>query len=300
VSQDSQELGVDREQAVNAAQQDLNFFAALAIPEIFLYLFPVVFIAIWQILQQAAKREHGKDFLAIGIPRGFGKTILLKLYVVYLILFTDRRFILIVCNTDALAQNFLADVMDILNSTNIKNIFGDWALTAERETLHQKKFTFRGRGIVLAALGSGSSLRGLNIKYVRPDVIIMDDMQSREQAESVVESMKITTWMLGTLLKAASPHRCLYIFVGNMYPFEGSILKKLKYNPTWISFITGAIQEDGESIWPELKSIDDLLTELENDVQFGHPEIFYSEVMNDEEAGTRSGIDISQIKALPH
>ena len=50
------------------------------------------------------------------------------------------------------------------------------------------------------------------------------------------------------------------------------------------------------SIWPELKSVDELLTELENDTSLGHPEIFYSEVMNDEEAGTRSGIDVSRIR----
>jgi len=296
-STEAVEAAVDRESAANSARDNLNLFAALAVPEIFLYLYPAVFLAIWQILLQAAKRIKGKDYLAIGLPRGFGKTIFLKLYVVYLILFTDRQFILIVCNTDGLAQNFLADVADILDSSNIKAIFGNWRIAITKDTLNQKKFSFRGRNIVLAAMSSGASLRGLNIKFVRPDVIIMDDMQSREQAESVVEAIKITSWMLGTLMKAASPHRCLYVFVGNMYPFEGSILKKLKYNPTWISFITGAIQEDGESIWPELKSIDDLLTELENDTTFGHPEIFYSEVMNDEEAGTRSGVDISQIKS---
>jgi hypothetical protein len=288
--------GVDRDSAVDAAKRDLNFFAALSIPSIFLFPYPVIFLAIWQILQTAIEKAKGKDYLAIGIPRGFGKTILLKLYAVYIVLFTDRRFILIVCNTQTLAENFLADVADILDSDNIQAIFGNWRLTLDKDRLDQKKFSFRGRPVVIAALGAGSSLRGLNIKFVRPDCIIMDDMQSREQAESPVESTKTTTWMIGTLLKAASPHRCLYIFVGNMYPFEGSILKKLKYNPTWISFICGAILEDGNSIWPDLKSVDELLTELENDTSLGHPEIFYSEVMNDEEAGTRSGIDVSKIK----
>ena len=245
----------------------------------------------------ATEKVKGQDRLALGLPRGFGKTILLKLYVVYLILYTDRRFILIVCNTQALAENFLADVADILSSLNVLSIFGDWRLSSEKDSLNLKKFAFRGRPVTLAALGSGGSPRGLNIKFVRPDVIIMDDMQSREQAESPVESAKLISWMIGTLLKTASPERCLFVFIGNMYPFEGSILKKLKYNPAWISFICAAIREDGESIWPELRSVDDLLTELENDTSLGHPEIFYSEVMNDEEAGTRSGIDISRIRS---
>jgi hypothetical protein len=41
--------------------------------------------------------------------------------------------------------------------------------------------------------------------------------------------------------------------------------------------------------------VESLLEELENDESMGHPEIFYSEVMNDEEAGSRSSIDFREI-----
>lgn len=289
---------VNREEAVENAKEHLNFLASLALEEIFRYLYPKALLVIWNILVEAIKQTRGKTHLALGIPRGFGKTILLKLYVLYCVLFTDRRFILVVCNTQTLAENFLGDVVHLLSNGNIVTIFGSWQLAVERDTLALKKFSFRGRHITLACAGAGTSLRGLNIRFLRPDVIIMDDMQSREQAESPLESIKVLTWMIGTLMKAASPERCLYIFVGNMYPFEGSILRKLKYNPTWISFITGGILEDGESIWPELKPVEELLTELENDTAMGHPEIFFSEVMNDEEAGTRSGVDISAIGSV--
>jgi len=288
-------IGASRDEAIEAAKRDLNFFASLCIPDVYLFPFPLVFVAIWQLLTSDAVKPSGQTRLCIGLPRGFGKTILLKLYVVWLILFTDRKLILVICNTASLAENFIADVVDILSSQNIINLFGDWRIALEKDTQPLKKFTFRGRPISLAALGSNSSLRGLNIKFVRPDAIIMDDMQSREEAESPVESETGLTWMLGTLMKANNKVRCQFAFVGNMYPFEGSILKKLKTNPAWTSFICGAILEDGNSIWPELRSVEDILDELENDISMGHPEIFYSEVMNDEEAGNRAGIDITKI-----
>lgn len=288
-------VGVSRQQAIEYAKIDLNFFAALCIPDVFAFNFPPVFLAIWQMFTDGAVKQIGQDRLAIGLPRGFGKTILLKLYVAWLLAFTDRKFILVVCNTAALAENFIADVVDILSHPNYIRLFGDWRIGLEKDTQPLKKFTFRGRSVSLAALGSGSSLRGLNIKFVRPDAIIMDDMQSREEAESPVESMKILTWMLGTLMKANSKVRCQFTFVGNMYPFDGSILKKLRTNPAWYSFICGAILEDGNSIWPELRSVEDILDELENDTSMGHPEIFYSEVMNDDEAGNKAGIDITKI-----
>ena len=224
-------VGLSRDQAVDACRQDLNFFAALCVPDVFEFDFPPVFLAVWQMLTDAAVKKVGQDKLAIGLPRGFGKTILLKLYVVWLILFTDRRFILVVCNTANLAENFISDVVDILSSPNIVRVFGDWRVGLTKDTQPLKKFTFAGRPVTIAALGSGSSLRGLNIKFVRPDSIIMDDMQSREEAESQVESIKVLTWMLGTLLKANNKARCQFTFVGNMYPFDGSILKKLRTNP---------------------------------------------------------------------
>src|SRR5947207_2265227 len=146
---DTVELGTDRDSAILAAKQDLNWLAALTIPEIFQFPYPPIFLAIWQMFQSAVEKERGKDHLAIGIPRGFGKTIILKLYVLYLVLFTDRKFILIVCNTQELAENFLSDVADMLSSENIIRLFGDFRLALERDTLKLKKFSFRGRPIIL-------------------------------------------------------------------------------------------------------------------------------------------------------
>ncbi len=289
------EVGVSRDEAVNASRLFLDFFAALCVPEVFKFNYPPIFKAIWQLLTTAALKPSGKERLAIGIPRGFGKTMVLKLFVAWCIVFTDRKFILIICNTAGLAENFIADVTDILSSLNFLRVFGDWRLTLEKDTQELKKFSFRGRPVILAGLGAGSSLRGLNIKFVRPDMILQDDMQSREEAASPVESMKSLSWMIGTLMKANDNQRCLHVFVGNMYPYEGSILRKLQVNPAWISFITGAILEDGQSLWPEMRSIDDILQELENDESLGHPEIFFSEVMNDPVAGSRAGIDFSKI-----
>jgi hypothetical protein len=289
------DVGITREQAVESCRSSMDFFAAICVPEIFKFLYPPIFKAIWQLLTSAALEQVGKKRLAIGIPRGFGKTMVLKLFVAWCIAFTNRKFILVVCNTSGLAENFIADVADILSSLNYLRVFGDWRMTLEKDTQELKKFSFKGRTVILAGLGAGSSLRGLNIKFVRPDLILQDDMQSREEAGSPVESVKNLSWMLGTLMKANDNQRCLHVFVGNMYPYEGSILRKLKTNPAWISFITGAILEDGESLWPELRTVEDILTELENDESMGHPEIFYSEVMNDEVAGSRSGVDFSKI-----
>lgn len=296
------EAAASRGELVESCRDSLDFLAAMVLTEIYAYGYPAPLKAAFQMISAAAMTLVGKPKYAIGIPRGFAKTIILKLYVVWLILFSDRRFILVVCNTASHAENFIADVADMLSNSNIVSIFGDWRGPTgkpEKDRQELKKFHFRGKDIILAGIGSGGSVRGLNIKFRRPDIVLMDDMQNREEAENPDVASAMFDWMLGTLMKACHPQKCVFIFVGNMYPFQGSILRKLKHSKEWISFITGGILADGDSLWPEHRSIQDLLQELAFDTEQGRPQLFFSEVMNDEESGTVSGIDVSKIPECP-
>jgi hypothetical protein len=281
-------------------KESLDFLAATLMPLVFEFCFPPVFKAVWSWLLKYAHTTRTFPQLALGLPRGFGKTTLLKVFIVYCILFTNRRFILITSATATLAENILSDVIDMLNEPNIVHAFGDWKIGIEKDTTDTKKFGYRGRNIILAAIGAEGSLRGLNLKNERPDVMIFDDIQTKECADSEIQSNKLEEWMIGTAMKAKSPKGCMYLFVGNMYPTRYSILRKLKHNPKWIKFITGGIQADGTSLWEELQPIDQLMNEFENDFQAGHPEIFYSEVLNDENAAVNSKLDTSALPSIPY
>lgn len=295
-----QELTFSANEVHETARNSLDFLAGMAMPTVFQYCFPLVFQAAWTWLCDYIHKERDFSKLALGLPRGFGKTTLMKLFILYCILFTTRKFILITCSTATLAENIIADVIDMLEEPNIKKVFGDWKLGVEKDTQPLKKFGFRGRTIMLAGIGAGGSLRGLNIKNERPDVMLFEDIQTREQADSQVQSEAVETWMIGTAMKAKSPHGCLYIFVGNMYPTKYSILRKLKGNPSWAQFIVGGILADGTSLWEELQPISQLLAEFESDLSMGRPEIFYAEVLNDETTNINSAIDLSKIPEYPY
>lgn len=286
-------------EASTLARTSLDFLAGLAIPTVFRYAFPPVLLAVWQLLTQSVALVKEYTQIAIGIPRGHGKTTVIKLFVLFIILFTNRRFILIISATATLAENIVADITDMLNESNIIKLFGDWKLGSELDRQDLKKFGFRDRNIIIAAIGAGGSLRGLNIKNERPDVMIFEDVQTKECAMSKVQSDALENWVVGTAMKAKSPHGCLTIFVANMYPGPNSILKKLKHNPMWIKFVSGAILSDGTALWEELRSVDSLISELDNDMAMGHPEIFFSEVMNDTDVGINTKTDLALIRDWP-
>ncbi len=296
---DTSEIAVDYQQAHAAAKESLDFLAALAMPTVFRYLFPPVLKAVWQWLLSFVHTSRTFPKLALGLPRGFAKTTVIKLFILYVILFTKRKFVLVVCANAALAENILADVIGYLEEPNIKSIFGDWKLGAIKDTQSLKRFGYRGRDIILAALGQGGSLRGMNLGNERPDIMLFDDIQTRECADSAVESAALERWMFGTAMKAKAPHGCMYIFVGNMYPTQYSILRKLKHNKTWVKFICGGILSDGTSLWEDLHPIDQLLEEYETDVEAGHAAIFHAEVLNDENAAVNNLIDLAKLPPLP-
>lgn len=297
VEEDLAEVAFERDELVEACRTSLDMLASIAVPTVFQHCFPPILVAAWQLLTDSALSTV-KLFpqIALGIPRGHAKTTLIKLYALFCILFTKKKFILVLCDTSKNAENIIADVADMLSEANIVALFGDWRIGREIDRQDLKKFAFRGRTVTIGALGAGGSIRGLNVKHTRPDVMIFEDVQTKENSESPVQSQALERWMIGTAMKAKSPGGCTFIFVGNMYPGSNSILKKLKNNPTWTKFISGAILADGTALWPELHSIKDLIAELDNDISMGHPEIFFSEVLNDTEAGINTRTDLSKIR----
>lgn len=276
------------------SKQSLDFLAGLAMPDVIRYCFPSLFISAWNWLGSYVHQERAFPQLALGIPRGFAKTTFVKLFCLFVILFTKRKFILICAKNQPKAEAIVADVCDFLNQPNIKAVFGDWRLGIETDQQKLKKFGFRGRHISIVA-GTVDTVRGLNLKHERPDLMIFDDIQDRQDAESEVISKQIETDMIGTAMKAKSPHGCMFIFIGNMYPTKHSILRHLKQNPNWLKFIVGGILNDGSSLWEELQPISQLIQEYQNDLAMGRPEIFYAEVLNDENASVNNLIDLSKL-----
>jgi hypothetical protein len=147
--------------------------------------------------------------------------------------------------------------------------------------------------------GADGDVRGITLDNERPDVMIFDDIQTRKDADSEIISNHLEEWMIGTAMKAKSPHGCLFIFIANMYPTKHSLLRKLKKNSTWTKFIAGGILADGTSLWEELQPIDQLIKEYENDLSMGRPEVFYAEVLNDEHASVNNLLDISKLPEYP-
>lgn len=288
-------VSVSPDDARSKAQVDFNFLASLAAPEAFIFAFPAFYLACF-VLLTAFKKPY--EYFALGIPRGFAKTTFVKILCLWYILFSQKRFILIICASEDKAINIVADIMMMLSGENIRRLFGSWQAGKDEDSKTKKVFFFRGRNIIIQGIGIWSDIRGVNRNNDRPDVMILDDVQSKEVAKDPDQTKELLEHITGTVLKTKSNFNCTFIFIANMYP-ENSILAKLRANPIWTSLVVGGILEDGTSLWEELKPLEALLEEWESDTSLGMGHVFESEVLNKEGRYDITGVDITRIQSMP-
>lgn len=313
IEEDTFLVSADASDLESLCKDSIDGLGAVAIPEVCIAPFPRFYHLVFSLLVTALQGARGFPKFGIGFPRGHGKTVWLKIVILYIILFTNRRFILVVCATEELAINLIEDVVSMLSSPNVVRIFGNWAEQCSENNKVKKKFYFRGRTIILKPIGSSSAIRGANIDNRRPDVMIFDDMQTRECAKSAVQAKDLQDWLIGTVMKAKDPTRCVYIYVGNMYPgvkldetkntgtakdMTSCILENIKNNPEWMTLIVGAILEDGTALWEDVRSLESLLEEYESDRSMGSEDIFFAEVLNDPRGGNLKLFDESKVPEL--
>lgn len=291
-------------EVVELAKEDMDFFGGLVCPEDLDLEFPDFYVFVWTILVTSIMAVKDFSKFALGLPRGHGKTMVVKLLIVYAILFSKKRYILVIGANSTKAEAIISDVCDMLDSPNVQAIFGNWRYAIEKDRGDKKIFSFQGRKIILEAAGQGTAIRGSNQGNARPDLMIFDDSQTQIGAASLTESASYRTWFLGSALKAKSPKGCTFIYIGNMYkdieavPGSGiytCMLRNLQNSTAWTSFIVGAILQDGTALWEELHPIDQLLEEFQQDLDLGQPEIFFAEVLNDPKAQTSFYVDLKKL-----
>lgn len=279
---ETQNVNASAIEAYERGQTDINFFAGLCMPGVCTSALPLFYVAIWHILANRSPELLGKLLrFALGLPRGHAKTTFTKILIVWLIVYDKISFPLIVCSNEPLAVLILADIHDILSSPNLSAVYGDWQAGLIIDSADTKKAAYHNRSVVLVARGWAAGIRGLNIANQRPDMIFLDDVQTKVNDESPTDRAKLLQELTGTIFKAIAPAGNRFIvYLGNMYS-EECMLFKFKKNKKWLSMITGAILENGEPLWGELHSLEDLMESYEHDEDLGLAHVWFAEVMND-------------------
>lgn len=243
-------------------------------------------------------------FVAICAPRGHSKsTTITIVYTLAAMLFRDRKYALIVADTETQASLFLGQIKQILyDSEEIRHLFGlkscDKGVDFEKDTETDIIVNFEdGTKFRIMAKGAEQKLRGLLWNGQRPDLIAIDDLMNEELVANKDRRDKLRRWVYGSLIPCRS-ERGIIRFVGTpmnlddpleaLMPRENdknTIVEDLKiWSPKrhgmWKAVKYRAHNSDYSSLlWPQRKTKDDFI-QLRNDfISQGIPEVYACEYL---------------------
>lgn len=179
-----------------------------------------------------------EKYVAIAAPRGHAKSTAITLgYGLATLLFRERKFMLLVSDTESQSSLFLGLFkQELQDNTELIDLFGikrndkgvvEFLKNSETDVIVE---CTDGHKFRIIAKGAEQKLRGLIWNGSRPDIIMCDDMENDELVMNAERRKKMRNWFKGALLPSLSDHGVVRM-VGTILHSD-SLLESLMPNPS--------------------------------------------------------------------
>jgi predicted phage terminase large subunit-like protein len=233
--------------------------------------------------------EEPTKRIAWSVPRGHAKSAYLSnVFPVHQIIFKLRKYILIVSETESMSRKFVEWVSDQLKfNIKLRKDFGDFLSSNKRENLkdNQEGFVTLTNTRVQGA-SIGKQLRGARHGAFRPDLIILDDLESSKNTNTKELRDKNLHWFNSVIIPIGDPSRTAIIYMGTLVHGQGllpGVLSRADFEGRIHSAI---VQEpDNEELWQRFEEI---YREQENSGRMEEAIAFYDEHKEQMDKGVRT------------
>lgn len=262
----------------------IQFFFPLAVP----LEFSAKHIEFLEKLESAIL-HGGRE--AVALPRGFGKSTLVVLACIWAVLYGHRRYIAVIAATakdsrkiirsfksnferNALLLEVFPEACHYIRSLDGQSQrAGGQLANGERTGImwttdmlvlpffeRNEEYMERGSQAVIEARGLTGSVRGLNYttldgEVIRPELIVLDDPQTRESAKSPEQTATRIELIDGDVLGCAGPGVSLAAIMACTVIAEDDLSEH--YLAEWSSVRAALVEQwpEDEEIWDEFKGI---------------------------------------------
>ena len=226
-------------QARSRAEQSLRAFSRLYLPHHLEKPPSRMHEDLYGILESLTQRPGAR--LAVAAPRNSAKsTLVTLLYPLWSICHRRYRFIVLLSDTADKAAEFLDHIKhELVNNPRLAEDYPD---ACERYGHYPRAPRWRAdeiitaNGIKVTALGVSQNIRGRRHVETRPDLIIVDDVETRENTQSAEARAKLDEWFNKSILKAGTKQTRVLV-VGTIQHYD-SLLARLTdrvKSPLWES-----------------------------------------------------------------
>jgi len=252
-------------------------FAITCFPKTVALHIPEVHYEVYELLER-----HDVEKCAIALPRGMAKSSIASfLYILWEVLHKPPHkdlFVTIISESQSQSINFISRIKNALNrNPQLRKYFGDMGSnTAER---WREDDIILANGSRIAALGTGQKVRGLIQDDTRVNIIILDDFESETNAKTPEARQSNRKWILEAVLPSLSQTDGRLIAIGTTIS-EDCFLQWVKDAPDWTVIWKSVIDENGNTIWPEMYPMERIETIRKGFEHMGNLSGFFQEYMN--------------------
>jgi len=251
-------------------------------------LFPDIFTSDFSTLHQQIFDliNAGYKKIAIAAPRGIGKTSIAKAIAMRAILFRMANFIVYLGNSATSAEMQTENIKrDLISNQQVRHLFGNIKDAIDTqggmdETFSKAAWVAYGSTFVLPR-GAGQQVRGLNWNNFRPDLVIIDDLENKDEIRSEENRKKLKEWFWSDLMKTESRYGAETIFIYiDTIKHEDSLLVDLIESPNWASVQLSICDSNYKSYDTNYMTDAEIMEEVDEHRRLGTLDSFYMERMN--------------------
>lgn len=250
-------------------------------------LFPGTFYSPFSALHDEIFKaiDSGHKKIAIAAPRGLGKTSIARVVAQKAILFRMANFIVYLMNSATVAEMQTENIKkELLINKFVRGLFGsikESDLEYQMDEMFSKlSWVAFGKTLVLPR-GQGQQVRGLNWCDNRPEIVICDDLENKEEIQSKENRDKLKQWFYSDVMKSFNFYkknwRIVYI---DTIKHEDSLLQELLDSPDWYGIRLSICDDNYKSLDPNYMTDAEIEAEVSEHRRLGTLDLFYMERMN--------------------
>lgn len=265
--------------SVTQCATDLKYCAKFLFPEMFSRPFSQIHDKIIEKFNSKSQR------VAIAAPRAIGKTSLSKLIIMRGLIFREFNFVVYIHNSATLAEMQTESIKrELIINPLANSIFGDIRGADfegfKDDTFAKAAWVAYGNTLVLPR-GSGQRVRGLLWGRHRPGLIVVDDLEDKEEVMNEEIRKKTKDWFFSDVMNAVDVYsddwRVLYI---DTLKHEDSQLQLLLDSQEWDSIRLSICDENYKSLAPDFISDETVARMVKEHKEKNILDVFYMEMMN--------------------
>jgi predicted phage terminase large subunit-like protein len=200
------------------------------------------------------------------VPRGHAKSAYLSnIFPVHQIIYKKRHYILVVSETESMSQKFIEWISGQLKyNKKLREDFGELlhANKMANDTDNTNAFVTT-TNILIQSASIGKQLRGARHGAYRPDLVILDDLESSKNTNTKELREKNLHWFNSVIMPIGDITRTAYIYMGTLVHGQG-LLPAVMNRSDFRSKLYSAILSEPvrQDLWDEL---DTILRDVENE-----------------------------------